>query len=195
MTGSGDGRVVAPDRAASGALLQDAGLPQDAAALAPVGEYLQRTKRARRWGLVAGLIVFFVVGGQGTSPFALGVAVVLVGYLLGVLLGELSAPRRRRGTVRLASLQPREKASLLPVWAYWAPWVTLLPAAGAPLLLLVRTRRVSLAITIRRRRVLPWSGGPVAQCPGAVGGGMRRAGWAGRVPADRAPTGPDALPR
>jgi hypothetical protein len=136
MTGSGDSRVVAPDRAASGALLQDASLPQGAAALALVGEYLQRTKRARRWGLVAGLIVFFIVGSQGTNPFALGVAVVLVGYLLGVLLGELSAPRRRRGTVRLASLQPREKASLLPAWAYWAPWAALLPAAGAPLLLL-----------------------------------------------------------
>lgn len=85
---------------------------------------------------MAGLIVFFIVGSQGHNPFALGVAVVLVGYLLGVLLGELSAPRRRRGTVRLASLQRREKTSLLPVWAYWAPWVTLLPAAGAPLLLL-----------------------------------------------------------
>ncbi len=136
MTGSGDGRVVAPDRAASGALLQGAGLPQDAAALAPVAEYLQRTKRARRWGLLAGLMVFFVVGGQGTNPLALGVAVVLVGYLLGVLFGELSAPRRPRGPVRLASLQPREKTPLLPAWAYWAPWVTLLPAAGAPLLLL-----------------------------------------------------------
>jgi hypothetical protein len=67
MTGSGDGRVVAPDRAASGALLQDAGLPQDAAALALVGEYLQRTKRARRLGLVAGLIVFLIVGSQGTT--------------------------------------------------------------------------------------------------------------------------------
>jgi len=85
---------------------------------------------------LSGLIVFFILGGQGTNPLALGVAVVLVGYLLGVLLGELSAPRRPRGKVRLASLQPREKTSLLPGWSYWAPWVTLLPAAGAPLLLL-----------------------------------------------------------
>lgn len=180
MTRSGAGRVVAPDRAASGALLQDAGLPQDAAALAPVGEYLQRTKRARRWGLVAGLIVFFVVGGQGTSPFALGVAVVLVGYLLGVLLGELSAPRRRRGTVRLASLQPREKASLLPVWAHWAPWVTLLPAAGAPLLLLGSHPQGVTSYhdpSASCSALAQWSSGPVPRCCGRWHA-PRSLGWA-----------------
>ena len=67
---------------------------------------------------------------------ALGLSIVLVGYLLGVLLGELTAPSRSRGNVRSASLQPREMTSLLPTWALWAPWVTLLPAAAAPLLLL-----------------------------------------------------------
>jgi hypothetical protein len=136
MTGSLNNQAEVPDQTASGDLLQDAGLPQDAAALARVGEYLTRTKRARRLGLVVGLAGCFVMGSRGGRSLALELSIVLVGYLLGVLLGELTAPTRSRGNVRSASMQPREMTSLLPSWALWAPWVTLLPAAGAPLLLI-----------------------------------------------------------
>jgi hypothetical protein len=168
MTGSLDNQVDVPDRTASAALLQDAGLPQDAAALAPVGEYLTRTKRARRLGLVVGLAGFFIIGGRGDGPLALGVSVVLVGYLLGVLLGELAAPRRSRGTVRLASLRRREMTSLLPTWAHWAPWVTLLPAAAAPLLLLGSHPQGATAYQTPSGSCSAWAQWPSAQVLWAV---------------------------
>jgi hypothetical protein len=168
MTGSLDNHVDVPDRTASGALLQDAGLPQDAAALAPVGEYLTRTKRARRLGLVVGLVGFSIIGSRGGGPLALGVSFVLVGYLLGVLLGELTSPSRSRGNLRLASLQPREVTSLLPTWARWAPWVTLLPAAFAPLLLLGSHPQGATAYQTPPGSCSAWAQWPSAQVLWAV---------------------------
>lgn len=168
MTGSLDNQVDVPDRTASGALLQDAGLPQDAAALAPVGEYLTRTKRARRLGLVVGLAGCFVMVSRGGRSLALELSIVLVGYLLGVLLGELAAPSRSRGNLRSASLRRREMTSLLPTWALWAPWVTLLPAAVAPLLLLGSHPQGATAYQTPSSSCGAWAQWPSAQVLWAV---------------------------
>lgn len=141
MAGSAGTRVASPGRSSSdtesAALLRTAGLPPDVDRITPVAEYLQRTGRARRWGLAAGLLGGGRVAHFGDDSPYLGLAVLLIGYLLGVLVGELLAPRRPRGTVRRATLRPRATTALLPTWARWTPWVALLvPALGSPLLLL-----------------------------------------------------------
>ena len=116
-------------------LLADAGLPDDQGALCMASDYVSRTRRGRRWGLIGG----FVLG--SSLPAAAGQAILALplipaGYLLGVLISELLTPLRTRTAVRGASLQPRHSADLVPNWARATYWALLIPVLAAPLLTL-----------------------------------------------------------
>jgi hypothetical protein len=101
--------------------------------VAQADEYLSRRRRTRWIGLVCGIVagVGPLAGDDGGSLF---VPRLLAGYLFGVLLSELLAPRQQRGTVRAASLKPREAALLVPRWALALPWALLLPLLATPFL-------------------------------------------------------------
>jgi hypothetical protein len=117
-------------------LVGEAGLPPDPALIRGASEYLGRTRRGRRYGLIGGLVL-------GIGPLAdhgqvnLVLPLMLAGYLLGLLVSELLAPRPGRRPRRSAALQPRQAGDLLPRWARVAFWAVLVPVLAVPLLALV----------------------------------------------------------
>ncbi|MDQ6687292.1 MAG: hypothetical protein M3Z50_06730 [Actinomycetota bacterium] len=100
--------------------------------------YRARSHRSRWWGVVGALIAG-AAGLLGTTDNAagLGLARLLIGYLVGSAAAEMLSPRRRAaGSVHAASLMTRHPDLLLPRWARVLPWLFLVPCLGAPLLLL-----------------------------------------------------------
>lgn len=117
-------------------LVADSRLPPDPALLATASEYVQRTWRGRRFGVIVGIAL------GGTLPVAAGqellaLPLIPAGYLLGVLLSELIAPHRSTPAIRSAGLQPRRARDLVPLWMRTTYWVLLVPVLAAPLLALV----------------------------------------------------------
>jgi hypothetical protein len=117
-------------------LLADAGLPQDPALLETASEYMQRTWRGRRFGLLGGFLLGCCLPAAAGQAL-LALPLITAGYLLGVLLGEVLAPRPGWARVRLADLRARSSRDLLPVWARTVYWLLLVPVLVAPLLALV----------------------------------------------------------
>lgn len=95
--------------------------------------YLARTRRARWIGLACGLVAGFGPL-AGEEHGSLVIPRLLAGYLFGVLLSELLAPRPARGAVRAAVLAPRSSARLVPVWTLALAGLFLLPLLATPLL-------------------------------------------------------------
>jgi hypothetical protein len=120
----------------AGNLLDDADLPHDPALLETASEYVARTWRGRRCGLVGGLLLGVALPAAAGQAL-LALPLIPAGYLIGVLLSELLAPRPVRERVRRAGLRPRRPADLVPAWARTMYWLLLLPVLAAPLLTLV----------------------------------------------------------
>ena len=82
-----------------------------------VRSYLERTRTLRTAGAVAGLIAPFayqaLTGGPLPRPFDFGLLDALTGYLVGVVVAEVSF-RRPNAPVRQASLVPRRLRDYLP---------------------------------------------------------------------------------
>jgi hypothetical protein len=118
---------------AAAELLASSGIDPSQEHFAFVNAYLVRRRRARWVGLACGLAL-----GLGplaeTNDIAELVARLLAGYLLGVLLSDLIAPRPGRGEIRAASLRPRSVSDLVPLSALALPWLTLVPVFATPLL-------------------------------------------------------------
>ena len=120
----------------AGYLLADVDLPPDPALLDAASEYVSRTWRARRYGLIGGLVLGVTLPAAADQA-VLALPLIPAGYLLGVLLSELLAPRPSLSRIRQAALQRRRARDLVPTWARIAYWVLLVPVLAAPLLALV----------------------------------------------------------
>ena len=126
------GRVMNIDAEAR-RLLGEAGLAGRSPLVEDTGEYLRRTRRGRRYGLIGGLVLGF--GPLAGDPeFSLVFPRMLVGYVLGLLISELLAPRWERPAHRAADLRVRRASDLLPRWAQLTVWLLFVPAFAAPLL-------------------------------------------------------------
>jgi hypothetical protein len=153
-------------------LVGEAGLPPDPALIRGASEYLGRTRRGRRYGLIGGLVL-------GSGPLAdheqvkLVLPLMLAGYLLGLLVSELLAPRPGRRPRRSAALQPRQAGDLLPLWARVACWAVLVPVLAAPLLALIHrgpgATRITTASYSCWATVRDWPGIPVLVTAAFVG--------------------------
>jgi hypothetical protein len=119
----------------SARLIRDAGVPVTPVSLAASVTYIDRTRRARRYGIVLGLIAGFGPLASSSSGGSLVIPRMIAGYLLGLLASELFAPRPERPARRQALLRPRTPDDLISHRARWLPWLTLLPVVLAPLLL------------------------------------------------------------
>ena len=122
--------------AEAGHLAGEAGLPPDPALIRSASEYLGRTRRGRRYGLMGGLVLGIVPAAEH-EQVNLVLPLLLAGYLLGLLVSELLAPSPGRRPRRSAELQPRQAGDLLPLWARIAFWAVLVPVLAAPLLALI----------------------------------------------------------
>src|SRR5258707_11394318 len=121
-------------------LVDEAGLPAEAALIGSASGYLRRTRRSRRYGLLAGLVLGIgPLAGDGQLSLVLPRA--LVGYLLGLLASELLAPRPPRVARRSAALRARRSGDLVPATARMAPWIVLPPVLACPALALIRPAR------------------------------------------------------
>jgi hypothetical protein len=123
----------------AGYLLADADLPPDPALIDAALEYVRRTWRGRRCGLVGGLLLGVALPAAADQA-GLALPLIPAGYLIGVLLSELFTPRPARLRVRQAALQPRRTGDLVPIWARATCWILLLVPvlAAAPLALMHR---------------------------------------------------------
>lgn len=111
-------------------VLAEVGLPAEPGLVARADDYLSRTRRGRRRGLIAGFALSVVTGvlfSFPPGPFEWAYPMLLVGYVLGILIAELRAPAPVRGTRRAADLTVRTSASLVPRWARVAMWASALP--------------------------------------------------------------------
>jgi hypothetical protein len=118
-------------------LLAEAGLPADPGTMGMASDYLSRTRRGRRFGLVGGLMLGACLPAAARQAM-LALPLIPGGYLLGVLLSELLTPLPARSAIRSADLRPRRGADLLPRRARAAYWVVLIPVLAAPLLMFMR---------------------------------------------------------
>src|ERR1035438_9798049 len=122
-----------------------AGLPAEAALIRSASGYLRRTRRGRRYGLIAGLVLG--IGPlAGDSQLSLVLPRALVGYLLGLLASELVAPHPGRPPRRSAALRARRSGDLVPAVARMAPWIVLVPMLASPLVALIRPARPAARI-------------------------------------------------
>jgi hypothetical protein len=122
--------------AESARIVRDAGVPPTAVSLAASTRYVDRTRRARRYGIVLGLIAGFGPLAARSDGGTLLVPRMFAGYLVGLLASELFAPRRQRPARRSASLRPRTPYDLVGRAWRWLPWLILLPVVASPLLLI-----------------------------------------------------------
>src|SRR3954464_13495683 len=89
----GGGRRVMNADADASQLLEQAALPRRGPLLDDAAEYLRRTRLGRRCGLIGGLVL-------GLGPLAgdteldLALPRMFAGYVLGLLVSEMLAPRR-----------------------------------------------------------------------------------------------------
>lgn len=154
-------------------ILGEAGLPDRGPLLDDAAGYLGRTRRARRYGLIGGLVLGFgpLVGNDQLS---LAFPRMLAGYVLGLLVSEWLIPRRPRSAHRAAALRVRRARDLLPVWAQVAVWVVFLPVLASPLLTLVHPVRGLAHISTYGQSCdvyggLSWPGLPVLTAAAAIG--------------------------
>lgn len=117
-------------------LLAEAGLPAGPGTMIMASDYLSRTRRGRRFGLIGGLVLGASLPAAARQAM-LALPLIPAGYLLGVLVSELLTPLPARSAVRSAELRPRRRADLLPHWARATYWVLLIPVLAAPLLMLM----------------------------------------------------------
>jgi hypothetical protein len=156
-------------------LLAEAGLQADPGAMSMASDYLSRTRRGRRFGLIGGVVL------GASLPIAArqaGLALPLIpaGYLLGVLVSELLTPLPTRSAVRSAELRPRRRTDLLPPWARATYWVLLIPVLGAPLLMLVHrapgVTRIVRADYTCHAAATAWPHGPLVLAAVLGAGGL-----------------------
>jgi hypothetical protein len=114
-------------------LLDDADLPDSDSLAGAAAEYLRRTRRARRYGLIGGLVIGFGPL-AGDDDVRLLLPRLLAGYLVGLLVTEWLTPRRDRSARRAADLRVRRVSNLLPRWVRVTIWVVFVPVLAAPLL-------------------------------------------------------------
>jgi hypothetical protein len=153
-------------------LLEQAALPRRGPLLDDAAEYLRRTRLGRRCGLIGGLVL-------GLGPLAgdteldLALPRMFAGYVLGLLVSEMLAPRRDRPARRAADLRVRRSADLLPRWARAAVWAVFIPALASPLLVLVHPVRglshVSTPVYTCGSSGPPWPALPVLAAAAVVG--------------------------
>jgi len=117
-------------------LLAEAGLPADPGTMSMASDYVSRTRRGRRFGLIGGLVLGASLPTAARQAM-LALPLIPAGYLLGVLVSELLTPLPTRSAVRSAELRRRRRADLLPHWAHATYWVLLIPVLAAPLLMLM----------------------------------------------------------
>ena len=145
-------------------LLAEARLPADPGTMRMASDYLSRTRRGRRFGIIGGLALGAALPAAARQAM-LALPLIPAGYLLGVLVSELLTPLPARSTVRSAELRPRRRADLLSYRARLTYWVLLIPVLASPLLLLMHrapgvTRIVTADYTcwVAAAR---WPGGPL----------------------------------
>lgn len=118
-------------------VLAEVGLPAEPGLVQRAGDCLSRTRRGRRYGLIAGvaagLIVSLLVPFH-PSQLDLGIPLLLVGYVLGILISELRVPVPARAGRRAADLTVRSSANLVPHRARVAMWASALPVLAALIL-------------------------------------------------------------
>src|SRR5215475_14427825 len=145
-------------------LLAEAGLPADPGAMSMASDYLSRTRRGRRFGIIGGLVLGASLPTAARQAM-LALPLIPAGYLLGVLASELLTPLPTRSAVRSAELRARRSAELLPRWARAAYWVLLLPVLAAPLLMLMhRAPGLTRVVTAEYTCSVPvttWPRGPL----------------------------------
>jgi hypothetical protein len=146
----------------AGILLADAGLPADPGAVSMASDYLNRTRRGRRWGLIGGVLIGSILP-AAAGQAVLALPLIPAGYLLGVLLSELLTPQPARWAVRSAELRPRRRTDLLPNWARAIYWALLVPVLAAPLITL--THRAPGVARIRTADYTCGIGGVIAHWP------------------------------
>jgi hypothetical protein len=117
-------------------LLAEAGLPADPGTMCMASDYLSRTRRGRRFGIIGGLALGASLPAAARQA-DLALPLIPAGYLLGVLVSELLTPLPARSAVRSAELRSRRRTDLLPHWARATYWVLLIPVLAAPLLMLM----------------------------------------------------------
>ena len=156
-------------------LLAEAGLPADPGTMSMASDYLSRTRRGRRFGLIGGLVLGASLPTAARQAM-LALPLIPAGYLLGVLVSELLTPLRTRSAVRSAELRLRRRAELLPRWARAAYWVLLLPVLAAPLLMLMhRAPGVTTIVTADYTcsvAALTWPRGPLVLAAVIGAGGL-----------------------
>jgi hypothetical protein len=145
-------------------LLAEAGLSADPGTMSMASDYLSRTRRGRRFGIIGGLVLGACLPAAARQAM-LALPLIPAGYLLGVLVSELLTPLPIRSPVRSAELRPRRRADLPPHWARATYWVLLIPVLAAPLLMLTHrapgvTRIVTADYTCRVA-VMTWPRGPL----------------------------------
>ena len=121
-------------------LLDRAALPSRSPLIDDAAGYLRRTRLARRYGLIGGMVLGFGPL-AGDTELTLALPRMFAGYVLGLLISETLAPRRARPPRRAADLRVRRAADLLPRWARFGVWALFIPALASPLLALVHPVR------------------------------------------------------
>jgi hypothetical protein len=119
----------------SARLMRDAGVPPTSVSVAASTRYIDRTRRARRYGIVLGLVAGFGPLAASSEGGSLLLPRMFAGYLVGLLASELFVPHSERPAQRSASLR-RTPYDLVGRARRWLPWLALLPALSSPLLLI-----------------------------------------------------------
>jgi hypothetical protein len=111
--------------------------------------YLSRVRRYGLGGLLAGAIVGLLCVAAGRAVLALFCCAL--GYLLGLLAGELAATAPERDLLRTASLRVRRPFDYAPRWAQYLALASALLLVAAPVVFAVAPR-------IRYGRYRPFPG-------------------------------------
>ena len=153
-------------------ILDEAGLADRSLLIDGAAEYVHRTRLGRRCGLIGGLVLGFGPL-AGDSQFSLALPRMFAGYVLGLLVSELLAPRPERPARRAADLRVRRVTDLLPRWAQVTVWAVFVPVLASPLLTLVHPARgltrVSRYGYYCASGEPPWPGLPVLAASAAIG--------------------------
>ncbi len=121
-------------------ILGEAALADRSSLIGDAAEYVHRTRLGRRCGLIGGLVLGFGPL-AADSHLSLVLPRMFAGYVAGLLVSELLAPRRERPARRAADLRVRRVTGMLPRWAQATVWAVFVPALACPLLSLVHPAR------------------------------------------------------